>query len=54
MWGNRKPSATPRLQRTIHPAVYAAFKDIGSKPAGEPNRTPIDIVEVRMANGVIV
>ncbi|MBI2767689.1 MAG: hypothetical protein HYX53_17465 [Chloroflexi bacterium] len=38
----------------IHPAVYAAFKEIGLKPAGEPTRIPIDIVEVRVADGVVV
>jgi hypothetical protein len=32
----------------IHPAVFAAFKEAQVRPAGEPRRDRLDVVEVRL------
>ena len=36
------------FEKRIHPAVYAAFKEAQFRPAGEPTRDSIEVVEVRL------
>jgi hypothetical protein len=36
------------FEKRIHPAVFAAFKEAKFRPAGEPRRDNLDVVEVRL------
>jgi hypothetical protein len=36
------------FEKRIHPAVLAAFKEAQFRPAGEPQRDKLDVVEVRL------
>ena len=36
------------FEKRIHPAVFAAFKAAQLRPAGEPRRDRIDVLEVRL------
>jgi hypothetical protein len=36
------------FEKRIHPAVFAAFKEAKFRPAGEPPRESIEVVEVRL------
>jgi hypothetical protein len=38
------------FEKRIHPAVFAAFKEAKFRPAGEPARDTLDIVEVRLGS----
>jgi hypothetical protein len=35
------------FEERIHPAVFGAFRELGFRPAGEPARTPLDVIEIR-------
>jgi hypothetical protein len=36
------------FEKRIHPAVFAAFKEAKFRPAGEPPRDDLDVIEVRL------
>lgn len=41
-----KEACDRAFERRIHPAVYATFREIGFRPAGEPARRELEVVEV--------
>ena len=36
------------FEKRIHPAVFAAFKEAQFRPAGEPTRDSMDVIDVRL------
>jgi hypothetical protein len=42
------------FEKRIHPALLAVFKETQVRPAGEPRRDRLDVVEVRLGTAVPV
>lgn len=41
------------FETVVHPAVHPVLAARGIRPAGEPPRTPLKVVEVRLADGPV-
>ena len=42
-----KEACDAMFEKRIHPAVYAVFREASFRPAGEPRRDEVPVVEVR-------
>ncbi len=46
-----KEACEAGFQKRIHPAVFSVFKEIGFRPAGEPKREEVSVVDCWLGRG---
>lgn len=49
-----KASHDRAMAEIVHPAVHPVLKERDVRPAGEPPKTPVNVIDVRVASGSLV
>lgn len=52
VWESRE-ACDAAFEKRIHPAVYAAFKEAKFRPAGEPRREELNVIELVLDGRVL-